>query len=129
MGINDGQRWIHLIIDSSPSRFERGSLLRILDSKDPKDCEILAAAPQLRQYLSKASLDRFDSVLKLLSDEKISFIEDPMLVRGLDYYSHTVFEFVSSHKGRQNALIAGGRYDGLVELLGGPKACPGVGYV
>ena len=100
--------------------------LRILDSKDPADQKIKEGAPPFSSHLSAFSKKRFDLVLKGLSDLEIPFTWDETLVRGLDYYTETVFEVVSGDK-RQNALGAGGRYDTLVETIGGPPT-PAVGF-
>ena len=101
--------------------------LRILDSKIPKTKELLRGAPILRDSLSGLARDRFDTVLELLTSAGVEYIVDPQLVRGFDYYSDTVFEWVTDHLGAQDAVCAGGRYDGLVELLGGSPT-PGVGF-
>lgn len=113
----------------SVNRLDQDRVLRILDSKDPGDRDVLAGAPRITAHLSDRSRDRFESVLAELERQGIAFTLDPSLVRGLDYYSHTTFEFVSvAATGAQNALLAGGRYDGLVEMLGGPKGTPAVGW-
>ncbi|MBV8739943.1 MAG: histidine--tRNA ligase [Alphaproteobacteria bacterium] len=102
--------------------------LRILDSKDPGDIRINADAPSFEDYLSDASRLFFDKVCDGLARTlHLSFELDRRLVRGLDYYTHTVFEFVTSDLGAQGAVLAGGRYDGLVELMGGPPMA-GVGW-
>ncbi len=101
--------------------------LRILDSKSPVDRELLEGAPVLLDYLTDTSREHFDRVQSLLSQEHVSYRIEPRLVRGLDYYTRTVFEIVSEDLGAQNAIVGGGRYDGLVEKLGGP-AIPGIGF-
>ena len=101
--------------------------LRILDSKDEGDRQILKDAPQLQDYLNDISKAHFASVTKALDAADIAFIHDPLLVRGLDYYCHTAFEFVTTSLGAQGTVLGGGRYDGLAEMLGGP-AVPGVGW-
>jgi len=101
--------------------------LRILDSKDPKDQEIISGAPQIRDTLSVDAGRFFDSVLEGLSRMKIPFQINPRLVRGLDYYTHCVFEFRTQSLGAQDALLAGGRYDGLIQSMGGPDI-PGIGW-
>jgi histidyl-tRNA synthetase len=101
--------------------------LRILDSKDEGDKKIVAEAPQLQKYLSDESKKFFDQVLKGLAALGIPSVLNSNLVRGLDYYTHTVFEITTTHLGSQGAVISGGRYDGLVEQLGGP-ATAGVGW-
>jgi histidyl-tRNA synthetase len=101
--------------------------LRILDSKDPGDIRINADAPSFDRYLNEASRDFFAAVRDGLDRLGIEYRLNPRLVRGLDYYTHTVFEFVTTDLGAQGTVLAGGRYDGLVELMGGP-AMPGVGW-
>jgi len=101
--------------------------LRILDSKDPGDIRINADAPPFDRYLNEASRDFFAAVRDGLNRLGIEYRLNPRLVRGLDYYTHTVFEFVTTDLGAQGTVLAGGRYDGLVELMGGP-AMPGVGW-
>ncbi len=101
--------------------------LRILDSKDPKDQKIIEDAPKLVDFLNSKSQSIKDNVLNGLSRLGIPFHINSQLVRGLDYYSHCVFEFKSSQLGAQDTLLAGGRYDGLIPLMGGPEA-PAVGF-
>jgi histidyl-tRNA synthetase len=101
--------------------------LRILDSKDPGDIRINADAPDFHNFHTIPSKNFFADVRKGLGDLGIEYRVNPHLVRGLDYYSHTVFEFVTTDLGAQGTVLAGGRYDGLVELMGGP-AMPGVGW-
>ena len=101
--------------------------LRILDSKDPKDREIVDTSPNFRQFLSGDSLRFWDQVKEGLNALGVAYRINPRLVRGLDYYTHTVFEFVTTDLGAQGTVLAGGRYDGLVELMGGP-AIPGIGW-
>ena len=101
--------------------------LRILDSKDPGDIRINADAPAFDDYLNDASRDFFTQVRQDLAALGIAYRLNPRLVRGLDYYTHTVFEFVTADLGSQGTVLAGGRYDGLVELMGGPSM-PGVGW-
>jgi histidyl-tRNA synthetase len=101
--------------------------LRILDSKSPDDLIITREAPQILEHLTKESRSRFDSVLNELTKLGINYEIDFRLVRGLDYYTDTTFEFISSELGAQDALGGGGRYDGLIEHLGG-KPAPGVGF-
>lgn len=115
----------------SINRLERGSVLRILDSKSEIDQKIIADAPQLSAFLSEDSKTRFDDVLSGLDALGITYRHNPRLVRGLDYYSNTVFEFVEKPDAEQAtgggiAVLAGGCYDGLAESLGGPAtACVG----
>ncbi|MBN1449300.1 MAG: histidine--tRNA ligase [Bacteroidetes bacterium] len=101
--------------------------MRVLDSKDPRDRELTANAPVILDYLTDESREHFEQTLALLDDLGISYDIDPRLVRGLDYYTRTAFEFISSDLGSQDALGGGGRYDGLVQELGG-KATPAVGF-
>lgn len=101
--------------------------LRILDSKDEGDREIVADAPLFQDYLNQHSQDFFAEVLTGLDLLGIGYEVDSRLVRGLDYYTHTAFEFVTDALGAQGAVIAGGRYDGLIEQIGGPST-PGIGW-
>jgi histidyl-tRNA synthetase len=101
--------------------------LRILDSKDPGDIRINEDAPAFDQYLNDNSRDFFAAVRDGLDRLGIEYLLNPRLVRGLDYYTHSVFEFVTTDLGSQGTVLAGGRYDGLVELMGGPQM-PGVGW-
>jgi histidyl-tRNA synthetase len=101
--------------------------LRILDSKDTNDRKFIETSPNFQQYLSGYSLEFWDQVKNGLGSLGIKYDINPRLVRGLDYYTHTVFEFVTTDLGSQGTVLAGGRYDGLVELMGGP-AMPGVGW-
>jgi len=112
--------------EDSRRRLERNPL-RILDSKDPGDQRLAAEAPDFSEYLNDASRDFFARVRDGLDTLGIAYRLNPRLVRGLDYYTHTAFEFVTSELGAQGTVIGGGRYDGLVELMGGP-AMPGVGW-
>lgn len=101
--------------------------LRVLDSKDEGDRVIVAEAPLLIDYLNEESRDFFARVQDGLAKLNVSLTLNPKLVRGLDYYSHTAFEFVTNSLGAQGTVMAGGRYDGLVSQMGGP-ATPGVGW-
>ncbi|HEY9627794.1 MAG TPA: histidine--tRNA ligase [Coleofasciculaceae cyanobacterium] len=101
--------------------------LRILDSKDQNTQKILQAAPSILSYLSPESQKRFEQVQQLLSDLGISYRLNDRLVRGLDYYTHTVFEIQSDDLGAQATVCAGGRYDGLIAELGGAET-PAVGW-
>lgn len=101
--------------------------LRILDSKDPAMESIIAGAPQVIDYLDKASAKHFSAVLELLDNFGIAYELNPRLVRGLDYYTGPLFEFWGSHQGMQNAIGGGGRYDELVEELGG-RPTPAFGF-
>ena len=101
--------------------------LRILDSKSEGDRAVIADAPVFAEYLNPESRDFFDSVTEGLGALGIDFTLDPRLVRGLDYYTHTAFEFVTGDLGAQDAVMAGGRYDGLIAQMGGTDT-PGVGW-
>jgi histidyl-tRNA synthetase len=104
--------------------------LRVLDSKAPEDQEIINGLPKIADFLDDASREHFAHVLATLDACGVAYTVNPRLVRGLDYYTRTTFEFTvpdGSGLGTQNALLGGGRYDGLSEMLGGPKA-PGIGF-
>ena len=110
----------------SRARLERNPL-RVLDSKDEGDRALLAEAPQIYDHLTVAAGDRFSRTLAGLDDLGIAFEINHRIVRGLDYYCHTAFEFVTGALGAQGTVIGGGRYDGLMEQMGGP-AVAGVGW-
>lgn len=101
--------------------------LRILDSKDEGDRRVLAGAPLLGDYLNQESVDFFAKIKQELATLGIAYSLNAHLVRGLDYYTHTIFEFTTEDLGAQGSVLGGGRYDGLIELLGGPPM-PGVGW-
>jgi len=101
--------------------------LRILDSKDAGDRAILQDAPRLQDYLNDVSKAHFADLTAALDSAGVAWVFDPLLVRGLDYYCHTAFEFVTTSLGAQGTVLGGGRYDGLAEMLGGPKVA-GVGW-
>ena len=101
--------------------------LRILDSKDDNDRKIVADAPNMADSLNPESRAFFDTVLERLDQIGVVYELNTRLVRGLDYYCHTAFEFTTTELGSQGAVMAGGRYDGLIEQMGGP-ATPGVGW-
>jgi histidyl-tRNA synthetase len=101
--------------------------LRILDSKDPGDRKVAAGAPSLHAHLNQASRDFFAAVTGGLDALGIAYALNPGLVRGLDYYTHSIFEITTEDLGAQATVLGGGRYDGLIELLGGPPT-PGVGW-
>ncbi len=101
--------------------------LRILDSKDNEDQKIVQNAPNILEFLNLESKNRFEKICKGLDHLNIKYNIDKNLVRGLDYYCHTTFEFVTNELGSQGTLLAGGRYDGLSKMLGGPEI-PGVGW-
>jgi histidyl-tRNA synthetase len=115
-----------LLDEDSLRRLERNPL-RILDSKNPALTELIAAAPLMSGYLDDESRAHFERVQALLGDVGVSFTLNPRLVRGLDYYSRTVFEWVTDRLGAQSAVCSGGRYDGLVAQLGG-RDTPAVGW-
>ncbi len=112
--------------EDSRERLQRNPL-RILDSKDEGDIAINANAPSFADHLNPASRDFFSAVKDGLSAAGIPFEVDAGLVRGLDYYTHTAFEFVTTHLGAQGTVIGGGRYDGLIAELGGPPTA-GIGW-
>ena len=112
--------------EDSLVRLERNPL-RILDTKDPKERPIADAAPSIDDYLTSEASDFFAQVTAGLDAAGVSWTRNPRLVRGLDYYRHTAFEFVTDRLGAQGTVIAGGRYDGLIESLGGPYT-PAVGW-
>jgi histidyl-tRNA synthetase len=101
--------------------------LRILDSKEPQDQELLKNAPLLQEFLSSESVAHFQAVLAMLHALDIPYQIEHKLVRGLDYYNHTVFEFVNTRGNAQNSIGGGGRYDGLLASMGGPNL-PAVGF-
>ncbi len=119
---------VHLdeLSDESKRRLEKNPL-RILDSKDKKDIEIVNNAPKILEHLEIVSRKRFDNVISGLDKSGVNYEIDFKLVRGLDYYTDTTFEFVSQDLGAQDAIGGGGRYDGLVEIVGG-KPAPGIGF-
>ena len=94
--------------------------MRILDSKDEGDRKIVADAPTIGAHLTDAAQDFYAALKANLARFGIAFVENPRIVRGLDYYSHTAFEFVTTTLGAQGTVMAGGRYDGLVAEMGGP---------
>ncbi len=112
--------------DDSRVRLEKNPL-RILDSKDEGDRRIVATAPTIEPHLTPAAAAFFDAVLRHLATLGVPTRKNPRIVRGLDYYSHTAFEFVTDRLGAQGTVMAGGRYDGLVEEMGGPPT-PSVGW-
>ncbi len=101
--------------------------LRILDSRDPRMSELIAGAPDIAEFLEPESAEHLSALESLLTSIGLPYRRNPRLVRGLDYYSRTVFEFLTDRLGAQNAVCAGGRYDGLVEQLGGPPT-PAIGW-
>ena len=116
----------HQMSEDNQRRAETNPL-RVLDSKDPSDEAIVANLPKIADYLDEASKAHFAAVLAALDACGVQYEVNPRLVRGLDYYTRTTFEFTHGGLGAQNALLGGGRYDGLSEMLDGPKA-PGIGF-
>ncbi len=112
--------------EDSLDRLERNPL-RILDSKDKGDRAVVADAPSFEDYLNAESVAFFEKVKAGLDAVGIAYQLNPRLVRGLDYYTHSVFEFTTTELGAQGTVLGGGRYDGLVELIGGPPT-PGAGW-
>lgn len=102
--------------------------LRVLDSKEPQDEPIIAALPNIHDYLNDACKTHFAAVCRYLEDRNIAYEVTPRLVRGLDYYTHTTFEFLHGALGAQNAICGGGRYNGLAESIGSRVPAPGVGF-
>ena len=114
-------------LDEDSQRRLLSNPMRILDSKNQDTQALLNDAPKLADFIDQESRDHFQQLCAVLDAAKISYEINPRLVRGLDYYSKTVFEWVTTSLGAQGTVCAGGRYDGLVEQLGG-KPCPGVGF-
>lgn len=112
--------------NDSQNRLEKNPL-RILDSKDSRDIDLLADAPEISKFFSDEAKSRFDSILNLLNKFGVKYRVNQRLVRGLDYYTSTVFEFTMNHEGAQNTVLAGGRYDNLVEKMSGKKV-PAIGF-
>ena len=117
-------------LDDDASRRLHSNPLRILDSKNPEMREIIDGAPRLLDDLDEDSLAHFEGLQKILRDQRVEFEINPRLVRGLDYYNRTVFEWITGSLGSQGTICAGGRYDGLVEQIGGGKgsAAPACGF-
>jgi len=115
------------MLDADATRRLYTNPLRILDSKNPAMQELIAGAPRLADELDEDALKHFDEVQAILKRHDIVFEIDPRLVRGLDYYNRTVFEWVTTRLGAQGTICAGGRYDGLVEQIGG-KPAPATGF-
>ena len=116
----------HDDLDEDSQRRLTTNPLRILDSKNPETQLLLKDAPVLNDFLGAESKQHFEKICAMLDASAVSYVINPKLVRGLDYYSQTVFEWVTTELGAQGTVCAGGRYDSLVELLGG-KPCPAVG--
>jgi histidyl-tRNA synthetase len=117
----------HDQLDEDSRRRLASNPLRILDSKNPEMAEMLAGAPKLIDHLDEASREHFEALCAMLDAAGIAYVINPRLVRGLDYYGRTVFEWTTTALGSQGTVCAGGRYDGLVEQLGG-KPTPAVGF-
>ena len=114
-------------LDEDSQRRLQSNPMRILDSKNADVQVLLHAAPNLADFIDDESRQHFERLCAMLDAADVPFQINPRLVRGLDYYGKTVFEWVTTHLGAQGTVCAGGRYDGLVEQLGG-KPCPGVGF-
>lgn len=114
-------------LDEDSLRRLKTNPLRILDSKNTDMATLIANAPQMIDHLDAASAEHFEAFTNFLDCLKIDYVVNPRLVRGLDYYNRTVFEWISNDLGAQGTICAGGRYDGLVEQMGG-KPTPGVGF-
>jgi len=114
-------------LDEDSRRRMETNPLRVLDSKNPEMADIIAGAPSLMEYLGDESRDHFETITRGLVEAGVEYVVNPRLVRGLDYYSRTVFEWVTDRLGAQGTVCAGGRYDGLVEQLGG-RATPAIGF-
>ncbi len=121
-----GERNLAALCANCHARLQRNPL-RILDCKEPGCQQVTADAPALTDFLCEACRDHFARVQAYLHQENVRFAVNPRLVRGLDYYCRTSFEVIAQGLGSQNAVCGGGRYDGLVEQLGGP-AIPGIGF-
>jgi len=114
-------------LDADSKRRLESNPMRILDSKNPEMQNLIESAPKLADHLDTISREHFDELCARLNDAGIDYQVNPRLVRGLDYYTHTVFEWVTDQLGAQGTVCAGGRFDGLVEYLGG-KATKAVGF-
>ncbi|WP_241520790.1 histidine--tRNA ligase [Steroidobacter cummioxidans] len=114
-------------LDPDSLRRLEGNPLRILDSKNPDLQDIIKNAPMLTEHLDEESRTHFSGLCRHLDALGVKYVLNPLLVRGLDYYSHTVFEWVTTELGSQGAVCSGGRYDGLVEQLGGDST-PAIGW-
>jgi histidyl-tRNA synthetase len=123
-------RFLDEVPELPPDVEQRRALnpLRAFDSKAPGMAEIMAGAPLLIDAISDAAREHHETVIALLDAEKVPLTHDPMLVRGLDYYSRTTFEYQAGNLGAQNAVGGGGRYDGLAEDLGYGERFPGIGW-
>src|SRR3954469_20087817 len=115
------------VLDAEAKRRLHANPLRILDTKNPAMQDLVNAAPQLLAYLGEESLAHFEGLKKILDANNVQYTVNPRLVRGLDYYNRTVFEWVTDELGAQGTVCAGGRYDPLIETFGG-KPTPGIGF-
>lgn len=115
------------VLDEDSQRRLQGNPLRVLDSKNPQMSELISAAPSILDYLDAEAREHFESVCGYLEDAGVQYNISPRLVRGIDYYTSTVFEWTTDRLGAQSAVCGGGRYDGLIETLGG-KAVPAAGF-
>ena len=115
------------LLDADATRRLHSNPLRILDSKNPAMQELIAAAPKLVDELEEDALQHFEAVQAILRRHDVAFEINPRLVRGLDYYNRTVFEWVTTRLGAQGTICAGGRFDGLIEQIGG-KPAPAAGF-
>jgi len=114
-------------LDADSRRRLEGNPLRILDSKNPELQALIAGAPLLTEYLDAESREHFEALGRMLDGAGVTYSINPRLVRGLDYYNRTVFEWITAASGAQNAVCSGGRYDGLIAQLGG-EPTPAVGF-
>ncbi len=115
------------VLDADATRRLHSNPLRILDSKNPAMQELIMAAPNLMEELEEDALKHFEAIQKILHRHEVAFEINPRLVRGLDYYNRTVFEWVATRLGAQGTVCAGGRFDGLIEQIGG-KSAPAAGF-
>jgi histidyl-tRNA synthetase len=115
------------VMDEEARRRMYSNPLRVLDTKNPAMQDMVNAAPRLIDFLGEASLRHFDTVKAILDANGVAWSINPRLVRGMDYYNLTVFEWVTPKLGAQGTICGGGRYDGLVEMIGG-KPAPGIGW-
>jgi histidyl-tRNA synthetase len=120
------EKYADSLSQDSKSRLEKNPL-RILDSKDEGDRKIVADAPLIHAHLSDSAAAFYNGLKSALAAFGVPFTENPRIVRGLDYYNHTAFEFVTTALGAQGTVLGGGRYDGLVEQMGG-RPVPGIGW-
>jgi histidyl-tRNA synthetase len=117
---------VHLMCSDCQRRAETNPL-RVLDCKHPEDQPIIEKLPKISQYLDEPCREHFAAVRAMLDAVGVTYSINERMVRGLDYYTRTTFEFTHGGLGAQSAVLGGGRYDGLSEMLGGPKA-PGIGF-